>query len=213
MSHACVSGHIAHGICSRNMSHRTGSPPSSPCLSLRARHPALASAVLSSRPSFSTCTPPASRSDTTLTPKWRCRPANLTPASASSPGNREAMSQSEPSSLSLTSFPAELIDSILSHLSPYELVTASATCRLLHRRATSDTLWRPLVQGNIPGPRLTTSYPLRLVLRALCRTRHQVVPTQVQDLVLRPGPRWEASSGALRPAARLHRGLPACRHL
>lgn len=69
------------------------------------------------------------------------------------------MSQSEPSSFSLISFPAELIDSILSHLSPYELVTASATCRLLHRRATSDTLWRPLVQGNIPGHRLTTSYP------------------------------------------------------
>lgn len=69
------------------------------------------------------------------------------------------MSQSEPSPLSLTSFPGELIDSILSHLSPHELVTASAACRLLHKRATSDSLWRPLVQENIPGVRLTTSYP------------------------------------------------------
>lgn len=70
------------------------------------------------------------------------------------------MSQSETSSrLSLASFPAELIDSILSYLSPLDLVAVSATCRLLYERATADTLWRPLVQENIPGSRLTTPYP------------------------------------------------------
>lgn len=59
----------------------------------------------------------------------------------------------------LTSLPAELIDSILSYLSPHALTAVSATCTLLRKHAISDKHWRTFVQENIPGPRLTTSYP------------------------------------------------------
>ncbi|KAF4954010.1 hypothetical protein FGADI_5546 [Fusarium gaditjirri] len=59
----------------------------------------------------------------------------------------------------LLHLPPELIDNILSHLSPYELSAISATCRDLHKHALSDVLWYPLVQENVPGVTLTSPRP------------------------------------------------------
>ncbi|KAK2679034.1 F-box domain [Fusarium oxysporum f. sp. vasinfectum] len=59
----------------------------------------------------------------------------------------------------LLNLPPELIDNILSHLSPYDLSAISATCRDLHKHALSDVLWYPLVQENIPGVTLTSPRP------------------------------------------------------
>ena len=59
----------------------------------------------------------------------------------------------------LLSLPPELVDSILSHLTPYELIAVSATCRSLRGRALSDVLWQPQVQLNTPGVHLRTPSP------------------------------------------------------
>lgn len=59
----------------------------------------------------------------------------------------------------LASLPAELIDSILSYLCPVDLAAVSATCRILYELATADSHWHALIQENVPGVRLTTSYP------------------------------------------------------
>lgn len=63
------------------------------------------------------------------------------------------------SSTQLADLPAELIDSILSFLSPVDLTAVSATCSPLRRHAIADTLWQPLVQENTPGVALSTPYP------------------------------------------------------
>ncbi|CAJ0554318.1 Ff.00g128310.m01.CDS01 [Fusarium sp. VM40] len=59
----------------------------------------------------------------------------------------------------LLNLPPELIDNILSYLSPYDLSAISGTCRDLHKHALSDVLWHPLVQENVPGVTLTSSQP------------------------------------------------------
>lgn len=59
----------------------------------------------------------------------------------------------------MISLPAELIDSILEYLSPLDLNHVSETCRALYSRATADHLWQALVQENIPGLKITSSYP------------------------------------------------------
>ncbi|KAF4418975.1 hypothetical protein F53441_14449, partial [Fusarium austroafricanum] len=59
----------------------------------------------------------------------------------------------------LLDLPPELIDNILSLLSPYDLSSISATCRNLHKHALSDVLWYPLVQENVPGVTLTSPQP------------------------------------------------------
>ncbi|KAL6924270.1 hypothetical protein FSHL1_001525 [Fusarium sambucinum] len=65
-----------------------------------------------------------------------------------------------PSDISLLlDLPPELIDNILSHLSPYDLSAISATCRDLRKHALSDILWQPLVQENVPGMALTSPHP------------------------------------------------------
>ena len=59
----------------------------------------------------------------------------------------------------LITLPPELIDSILEYLSPLDLNHVSETCRALYSRATADHLWQTLVQENIPGLKITSSYP------------------------------------------------------
>ncbi|EJT71680.1 F-box domain-containing protein [Gaeumannomyces tritici R3-111a-1] len=59
----------------------------------------------------------------------------------------------------LTELPAELLDNILSYLSPVDLSATSQTCRILHTRATSDFHWQALVQAHVPGGKVTTPYP------------------------------------------------------
>ncbi|KAK4217551.1 F-box domain-containing protein [Rhypophila decipiens] len=59
----------------------------------------------------------------------------------------------------LISLPPELIDSILSFLSPIDLAFLSATCRLLYTHGTGDHLWQTIVQDHVPGIRVTSPYP------------------------------------------------------
>lgn len=59
----------------------------------------------------------------------------------------------------LTELPAELLDNILSYLSPIDLSAISQTCHILYARATSDFHWQALVQAHVPGERVTTPSP------------------------------------------------------
>lgn len=61
----------------------------------------------------------------------------------------------------LTGLPAELLDNILSYLSPIDLSMVSQTCHILYSRAISDFHWQALVQAHVPGDRVTTPYPCR----------------------------------------------------
>ncbi|KFY52990.1 hypothetical protein V496_08008 [Pseudogymnoascus sp. VKM F-4515 (FW-2607)] len=62
-------------------------------------------------------------------------------------------------SSSLLNLPAELLDLVLSYLSPKDLEAVSYSCRHLYIRGTNDRLWQPLVQENIPGCVLESSWP------------------------------------------------------
>ncbi|KAK0736009.1 hypothetical protein B0T21DRAFT_172595 [Apiosordaria backusii] len=62
-----------------------------------------------------------------------------------------------PSRLEL--LPAELVYSILSYLSPYDLAAVSGTSRTLFTRATADHLWQALIQENVPGVRVKSPSP------------------------------------------------------
>ncbi|VBB82046.1 Putative protein of unknown function [Podospora comata] len=57
--------------------------------------------------------------------------------------------------------PPELVYSIFSHLSPFDLVAVSATSRTLYTRASADHLWQALVQENVPGIQVRTPAPCR----------------------------------------------------
>ncbi|CRK29380.1 hypothetical protein BN1708_015580 [Verticillium longisporum] len=57
--------------------------------------------------------------------------------------------------------PAELLDAILSHLSPIELALVAGTCRHIHLHATADRQWLPRVQANVPGLVISSPYPCR----------------------------------------------------
>ncbi|KAJ4328436.1 hypothetical protein N0V84_001120 [Fusarium piperis] len=59
----------------------------------------------------------------------------------------------------LLDLPSELISTILSHLSPFELISASETCHELREHALSDVLWHPLVQENVPDVTITSPHP------------------------------------------------------
>jgi len=59
----------------------------------------------------------------------------------------------------LSRLPSELIDYILSFLAPVDLVAVSATCHELYELATTDHLWQPLVQANVPGTVLSSPSP------------------------------------------------------
>ncbi|KAL2257498.1 hypothetical protein VTK26DRAFT_94 [Humicola hyalothermophila] len=64
-----------------------------------------------------------------------------------------------PSQCYLTALPTELIDSIFEYLSAIDLNHLSETCRTLYAQATADHLWQALVQENVPGQKITSSYP------------------------------------------------------
>ncbi|KAJ9150319.1 F-box domain-containing protein [Pleurostoma richardsiae] len=57
------------------------------------------------------------------------------------------------------SLPSEIIAHVLSYLSAVDLVSVSATCRLLRVHAKSDHLWQALVQSHVPGTHVTSAYP------------------------------------------------------
>jgi hypothetical protein len=59
----------------------------------------------------------------------------------------------------LCALPPELIDHILSFLSPVDLAAVSSTCWHLYQIATTDHLWQPLVQANVPGMVLSSPSP------------------------------------------------------
>ncbi|KAH8650517.1 hypothetical protein BGZ60DRAFT_550296 [Tricladium varicosporioides] len=59
----------------------------------------------------------------------------------------------------LSDLPTEIIDHILSFLSPFDLASVSSTCHLLSTRSKSDLYWRRHVQDNVPGSQLTSPYP------------------------------------------------------
>ncbi|KAM7191705.1 protein executer 2, chloroplastic [Naviculisporaceae sp. PSN 640] len=59
----------------------------------------------------------------------------------------------------LISLPPELIDAVLSLLSPIDLAFVSATCRLLYTHATADQIWQAIIQDHVPGIKVTTPYP------------------------------------------------------
>ncbi|KXX81056.1 Protein EXECUTER 2, chloroplastic [Madurella mycetomatis] len=67
--------------------------------------------------------------------------------------------RASPGKCRLASLPAELISSILSYLSPYDLVRVSKTCRDIREHALADHLWQALVQDHVPGVRVTSPYP------------------------------------------------------
>lgn len=71
--------------------------------------------------------------------------------------------QSDPArsgKISLVTLPAELIDTILSHLSATELTrSVSRTCKTLRKHAISDFHWFHHVQSNVPGQVLTSPGP------------------------------------------------------
>lgn len=73
--------------------------------------------------------------------------SNAQPAEANSPA------------LTLPDLPSELIDHILSYLSPIDLTSVSLVNKTLCAHAVQDHLWQAIVQSHVPGVRLTTSYP------------------------------------------------------
>lgn len=77
------------------------------------------------------------------------------------PADRSLQEGTETSSTSsrFLALPAELIDVVLSYLSPFDLAAAAATCRDLHRHALSDIHWQPIVQANVPGVEVKTPAP------------------------------------------------------
>lgn len=64
-----------------------------------------------------------------------------------------------PAHISLPALPSELIDHILSYLDPIDLTSVSLVSRCLYAHAVADHLWQDIVQSNVPGVKLTTSYP------------------------------------------------------
>ncbi|KAI9862306.1 MAG: hypothetical protein M1813_004782 [Trichoglossum hirsutum] len=57
--------------------------------------------------------------------------------------------------------PAELLQCILSYLSPESLAAISGTCHLLRDHAENDLLWQSIVQVNVPGILLESPFPCR----------------------------------------------------
>jgi len=59
----------------------------------------------------------------------------------------------------ILSLPSEIVLSILSYLTPIDLARISQTCHFLYEHATADPLWHALIQENVPGVKVTSSYP------------------------------------------------------
>jgi len=59
----------------------------------------------------------------------------------------------------LSSLPSEIIDQVVSFLSPFDLVALNKTCRYLATHSKNDLHWQRHVQDNIPGVKVTTPWP------------------------------------------------------
>ncbi|KAI1451828.1 F-box domain-containing protein [Annulohypoxylon moriforme] len=73
----------------------------------------------------------------------------------------KSFSSSPPERTPLLDLPSELIDAILSWLTPLELAAVSLVCRVLRNHANSDSQWKRHVLLNLPGNRITTPYPCK----------------------------------------------------
>lgn len=78
---------------------------------------------------------------------------------SSSPATSLATSEPSSDGCRLRTLPPELVDTILCHLSPYDVASVSATCHALRKHALSDVIWHALVQENVPGVTLTSPAP------------------------------------------------------
>ncbi|KAK3305626.1 uncharacterized protein B0T15DRAFT_203618 [Chaetomium strumarium] len=74
-------------------------------------------------------------------------------------GKHRHYSSAPGSKSSLLGLPSELLSTILAYLSPTDLANVSETCRAMYGHATADHLWQALVQANVPGQRVISSYP------------------------------------------------------
>lgn len=61
----------------------------------------------------------------------------------------------------LFALPPELVHTILSYLSPYDLAAVSSSCRTLRSYASSELHWHRCVQRNVPGFWLTSPGPCK----------------------------------------------------
>ncbi|KAH0538255.1 hypothetical protein FGG08_005126 [Glutinoglossum americanum] len=61
----------------------------------------------------------------------------------------------------LLALPTELLQRILSCLSPESLASVSGTCRQLYNHTESDFLWRNIIRENSPGILLESPFPCR----------------------------------------------------
>ncbi|KAI2469837.1 F-box domain-containing protein [Annulohypoxylon bovei var. microspora] len=92
------------------------------------------------------------------TPLKRC----TTSASTSRDSSPAKSFSSSPSNRApLLDLPPELIDAILSWLTPLELAAVSLVCRVLRSHANSDTQWKRHVLSNLLGNRITSPYPCK----------------------------------------------------
>ncbi|KAI1209306.1 F-box domain-containing protein [Annulohypoxylon truncatum] len=73
----------------------------------------------------------------------------------------KSFSSSPPERTPLLDLPSELIDAILSWLTPLELAAVSLVCRVLRNHANSDSQWKRHVLSNLPVNRITTPYPCK----------------------------------------------------
>ncbi|APA06800.1 hypothetical protein SS1G_04576 [Sclerotinia sclerotiorum 1980 UF-70] len=71
----------------------------------------------------------------------------------------QAIRSSNDTQLNLTHLPVELLRQIASYLSPCDLTKLGKSCKTLFEVAKTDSLWRRLVQENVPGVNLDSPAP------------------------------------------------------
>ncbi|KAI3319356.1 hypothetical protein HD806DRAFT_548594 [Xylariaceae sp. AK1471] len=83
------------------------------------------------------------------------------PVEGSDSGSFSTLSATPRYSVGLLLLPTELIDTILSHLTPLELVNLSLVCRKLRDFAAGDIHWLRHVLSNLPGNKIKSPYPCK----------------------------------------------------
>ncbi|KAH9892202.1 F-box domain-containing protein [Xylariomycetidae sp. FL2044] len=86
-------------------------------------------------------------------------PSNKTKSLEAQSGQGECAASSCESTNTLLTLPSELIDSVLAYLSPLELASASAVCRVLRVHANANVHWQGHVQSNLPNRQISSPYP------------------------------------------------------
>ncbi|OTB02968.1 hypothetical protein M426DRAFT_13005 [Hypoxylon sp. CI-4A] len=82
-------------------------------------------------------------------------------SAASRDPSPDSSSSGSSKSSPILDLPSELIDAILSWLSPIELAAVSLACRVLRSHATTDTRWKQHVLSNLPGNPISSPYPCK----------------------------------------------------